>query len=103
MGGPNDIPLERVIDIAHSHGVPVLVDAAAQLPPVENLWKFTQMGADASIFSGGKDLRGPQSSGLVLGKQWLVDALRPQRPSQPQHRPPNESGQGGDAGPAGRG
>ena len=54
--------------------MPVLVDAAAQLPPVENLWKFTQMGADAAIFSGGKDLRGPQSSGLVLGKQWLVDA-----------------------------
>ena len=69
-----DIPLEKVIDIAHAHGVPVLVDAAAQLPPVENLWKFTQMGADAAIFSGGKDLRGPQSSGLVLGKQWLVDA-----------------------------
>ena len=74
MGGPNDIPLERVIDIAHARGVPVLVDAAAQLPPVENLWKFTQLGADAAIFSGGKDLRGPQSSGLVLGKQWLVDA-----------------------------
>ena len=74
MGGPNDLPLERVIDIAHAHGVPVLVDAAAQLPPVENLWKFTQMGADAAIFSGGKDLRGPQSSGLVLGRQWLVDA-----------------------------
>ena len=74
MGGPNDLPLEQVIDIAHAHGVPVLVDAAAQLPPVENLWKFTQMGADGAIFSGGKDLRGPQSSGLVLGKQWLVDA-----------------------------
>ena len=74
MGGPNDIPLEQVIDIAHARGVPVLVDAAAQLPPVENLWKFTQLGADAAIFSGGKDLRGPQSSGLVLGKQWLVDA-----------------------------
>lgn len=74
MGGAGDIPLEKVIDIAHTHGVPVLVDAAAQLPPVENLWNFTQMGADAAIFSGGKDLRGPQSSGLVLGKQWLIDA-----------------------------
>ena len=74
LGSPGDIPLEKVIDTAHAHGVPVLVDAAAQLPPVENLWKFTQMGADAAIFSGGKDLRGPQSSGLVLGKQWLIDA-----------------------------
>ncbi len=74
MGGPGDLPLEQVIDIAHARGVPVLVDAAAQLPPLENLWKFTQMGADAAIFSGGKDLRGPQSSGLVLGQQWLIDA-----------------------------
>ncbi len=74
MRTPGDIPLEMVIDVAHAHGVPVIVDAAAQLPPVENLWKFTQMGADAAIFSGGKDLRGPQSSGLVLGKQWIVDA-----------------------------
>ena len=74
MRTPGDIPLEKVVDVAHAHGVPVLVDAAAQLPPVENLWKFTQMGADAAIFSGGKDLRGPQSSGLVLGKQWLIDA-----------------------------
>ena len=74
MSGPGDVPLARVIEIAHARGIPVLVDAAAQLPPLENLWKFTQMGADAAIFSGGKDLRGPQSSGLVLGKQWLVDA-----------------------------
>lgn len=74
MGGTGDIPLERVIDIAHARNVPVLVDAAAQLPPVENLWNFTRMGADAAIFSGGKDLRGPQSSGLVLGRQWLIDA-----------------------------
>ena len=84
LGGPGDISLEKVIDISHAHGVPVLVDAAAQLPPVENLWKFTQMGADAAIFSGGKDLRGPQSSGLVLGKQWLIDACA-------RNGPPNHS------------
>ena len=84
LGGPGDISLEKVIDISHAHGVPVLVDAAAQLPPVENLWKFTQMGADAAIFSGGKDLRGPQSSGLVLGRQWLIDACA-------RNGPPNHS------------
>ncbi len=84
LGGPGDISLEKVIDISHAHGVPVLVDAAAQLPPVDNLWKFTQMGADAAIFSGGKDLRGPQSSGLVLGKQWLIDACA-------RNGPPNHS------------
>ena len=54
--------------VAHAHGVRVFVDAAAQIPPIANLWRFTrELGADAAIFSGGKGLRGPQSSGLVLG------------------------------------
>ena len=47
------VPLEEGIAIAHRHGIPLIVDAAAQLPPVENLWRFTQMGADLAIFSGG--------------------------------------------------
>jgi L-seryl-tRNA(Ser) seleniumtransferase len=69
------LPLEEVVAIAHTHNVPVLVDAAAQIPPIANLWHFTrELGADAAIFSGGKGLRGPQSSGLVLGRQSLVDA-----------------------------
>lgn len=66
------LPLERVIDIAHGKGVPVIVDAAAQLPPVENLWKYTGMGADLVIFSGGKTLCGPQDSGLILGRKDLI-------------------------------
>ena len=57
--------------------VPVIVDAAAQIPPVSSLWRFTtEVGADAVIFSGGKGLRGPQASGLVLGKRWIVDRCR---------------------------
>jgi L-seryl-tRNA(Ser) seleniumtransferase len=57
--------------------VPVIVDAAAQIPPVSSLWRFTtELGADAVILSGGKGLRGPQSSGLVLGKRWIVDRCR---------------------------
>lgn len=76
MTTPGDIPLPQVIEIAHAHGVPVIVDAAAQLPPVSNLWAFTQMGADLAIFSGGKDLRGPQSSGLVVGRRAIIDAMR---------------------------
>jgi L-seryl-tRNA(Ser) seleniumtransferase len=68
------VPLEEQIRTAHSHNVPVLVDAAAQLPPVENLWGFTEMGADLAIFSGGKGLCGPQSSGLVLGRRDLIEA-----------------------------
>jgi uncharacterized pyridoxal phosphate-dependent enzyme len=68
------VPLERQIAIAHKHGIPVVVDAAAQLPPVENLWYFTRMGADLVLFSGGKGLGGPQSSGLILGRADLIAA-----------------------------
>ena len=76
MNGPGEIPLEKFIEIAHARGIPVLVDAAAQLPPVENLWRFTQMGADAVAFSGGKDLHGPQASGLLLGRKEIIDTCR---------------------------
>lgn len=76
MTAPGDLPLTEVIRIAAARGVPVVVDAAAQLPPVSNLWDFTRMGAALAIFSGGKDLRGPQSSGLVLGRRDLIEACR---------------------------
>ncbi|HZS88463.1 MAG TPA: aminotransferase class V-fold PLP-dependent enzyme [Chloroflexota bacterium] len=68
------LPLDEVVAIAHRRDIPVIVDAAAQLPPRENLWRLTQAGADLVIFSGGKDLRGPQSSGLIVGRRDLVDA-----------------------------
>lgn len=71
---PGQIPLAQQIEIAHRHGLPLIVDAAAQLPPVENLWRFTQMGADLALFSGGKGLCGPQSSGLILGRRDLIAA-----------------------------
>jgi L-seryl-tRNA(Ser) seleniumtransferase len=81
---PGALSLEEVIASAHARGLPVLVDAAAQVPPVANLWHFTrELGADAAIFSGGKGLRGPQSSGLVLGRRSLVDACIPNGP--PNH------------------
>ncbi len=76
ISGRGDLPLETVIEIANRHNVPVVVDAAAQLPPVENLWRFTQMGAALAIFSGGKDLHGPQASGLVVGRKDLIAAMR---------------------------
>lgn len=70
------LSLEETLEIAHRDGVPVIVDAAAQLPPAENLWHFTRdLGADLVIFSGGKDLRGPQSSGLVVGRKDLIEAV----------------------------
>jgi L-seryl-tRNA(Ser) seleniumtransferase len=71
------LPIEDVVRAAREFGVPVIVDAAAQVPPVASLWRFTRdIGADAVLVSGGKGLRGPQASGLVLGKRWLVDRVR---------------------------
>ena len=70
------LPLPQVAEIAHAHGVPVLVDAAAEVPPVENLWRFVKEGADLVAFSGGKALRGPQSTGLILGRADLIEACR---------------------------
>ena len=67
--------LKSTITIADEFSIPVVVDAAAQVPPVENLWNFTQLGATAALFSGGKDLRGPQSSGLIVGKKEFVDTV----------------------------
>lgn len=64
--------LEEVVRAAHGKNVPVLVDAAAQLPPVSNLRKFTAAGADLVAFSGGKAIGGPQGSGLLVGKRDLI-------------------------------
>ena len=68
------LSLEQVIEISHSHGLPVLVDAASTLPPRENLYRYTRMGADMVIYSGGKGIRGPQSTGLLIGRKDLIDA-----------------------------
>jgi L-seryl-tRNA(Ser) seleniumtransferase len=74
---PVALPLADVVRIAKVRGIPVIVDAAAQLPPVENLWHFTKdLGADIAVFSGGKALRGPQASGLMVGDAGLIEAAR---------------------------
>ncbi|HQY30400.1 MAG TPA: aminotransferase class V-fold PLP-dependent enzyme [Thermomicrobiales bacterium] len=73
----NSLPLEYVVERAHAHGIPVIVDAAAQVPPLSNLTYFTrEMGVDVAIFSGGKNLRGPQNSGLVVGTEAMIRAMR---------------------------
>ena len=70
------LTLDETIKVAHAHGVPVVVDAAAELPPRANLWAIAKKGADLVIFSGGKEIAGPQSSGLVVGTRGLIDAAR---------------------------
>ena len=64
--------LAEVASAAHAHAIPVLVDAAAQLPPAENLRRFLAEGADLVAFSGGKAIGGPQSSGILAGRGDLV-------------------------------
>jgi len=66
------LPLSEVIELTHERGIPVIVDAAAELPPVENLKKYLKMGADIVLFSGGKDIGAPNDTGVILGKRELV-------------------------------
>src|SRR5215469_5661504 len=68
-----EIDRQTWLDVAHQHNVPCHMDAAADMPPIENLWKYTGMGYDLVSFSGGKGIRGPQNAGLLLGKKHLTD------------------------------
>lgn len=72
---PEDPPLRLVAEAAHQRGVPVIVDAAAQLPPEDNLRRFIEAGADLVAFSGGKALRGPQASGFLCGRKDLIQSV----------------------------
>jgi L-seryl-tRNA(Ser) seleniumtransferase len=70
-------PIEDVIAIARKHHIPVLVDAAAQIPPVSSFWHYTKvLGCEGVVFSGGKGIRGPQAAGLVLGTRELIAGCR---------------------------
>src|SRR5437762_1504770 len=74
--GEGKISREDWVRVAHSHNVPCFNDAAADVPPISNLWNYTQMGFDLVTFSGGKGLRGPQCSGLLLGRKDLIEAAK---------------------------
>ncbi|MEX0314418.1 MAG: aminotransferase class V-fold PLP-dependent enzyme [Allomuricauda sp.] len=71
-----EISREEFVALGKKHGVPTFIDCAADVPPVENLFKFTKMGFDLVAFSGGKGIRGPQSAGLLLGKRKYIEAAR---------------------------
>ncbi|HEY7537439.1 MAG TPA: aminotransferase class V-fold PLP-dependent enzyme [Gaiellaceae bacterium] len=70
------VPLRRVCELAGRHDVPVIVDAAAELPPASNLRRFLEEGAALVAFSGGKAIRGPQGSGILAGRRDLVESVR---------------------------
>ena len=67
-------PLEEVVRVGKRYNIPIIVDAANQVPPVENLRKFISMGVDLVAMSGGKGIRGPQASGLLFGRRDLIAA-----------------------------
>jgi L-seryl-tRNA(Ser) seleniumtransferase len=69
-----EISREEWIRVARQHGVPTFNDAAADVPPISNLWNYTKMGFDLVTFSGGKGIRGPQNAGLLLGRKDLIAA-----------------------------
>ncbi len=64
------------VALGKKHNIPTMVDMAADVPPVSNLWKFNDMGFSLVCVSGGKDIRGPQSAGILMGKKELIAAAR---------------------------
>lgn len=72
--GPEVMRTEELIQFGKRAGVPVLVDAAAEVPPASNLTRFIEMGADLVAFSGGKGIQGPQSTGILAGRKDLIEA-----------------------------
>ena len=80
------IPIEEVVEVGKERDIPVVVDSAAYLPPVSNLHKFTDMGADIACFSGGKAIKAPSNTGMMLGNgkgAEIIEAVR-------SHSFPNE-------------
>jgi len=74
--GKSSITHEDFVAVAKKHKIPTLLDAAADVPPVENLFKYQKIGFDLVTFSGGKMIRGPQSAGLLFGRKDLITAAR---------------------------
>jgi L-seryl-tRNA(Ser) seleniumtransferase len=73
------IPFDEIVAIANKYDLPVVVDAASELPPVSNLSKFIEMGADLVCFSGGKAIKGPNNTGMLLGSKRgapIINAIR---------------------------
>ena len=74
------VPLRKVVEIARRHDVPVIVDAAAELPPRANLRRYISEGADLVVFSGGKEIGGPNDAGILCGRRDLIKLATLQAP-----------------------
>lgn len=74
--GEHLIEREEFVDIGKRYNIPTFNDAAADVPPVDNLYKYIEMGFDLVTFSGGKAIRGPQSTGLLFGRKDLIEAAK---------------------------
>jgi L-seryl-tRNA(Ser) seleniumtransferase len=67
---------QQWLTLSKKHKIPAMIDIAADVPPVENLWKFNDMGYDVVCVSGGKAIRGPQSAGILMGRKEIIAAAR---------------------------
>jgi uncharacterized pyridoxal phosphate-dependent enzyme len=76
FGVPDSISHEEFVRIAKRHNIPTFIDAAADVPPVDNLFRFQRIGFDLITFSGGKMICGPQSAGLLFGRKDLIEAAK---------------------------
>jgi L-seryl-tRNA(Ser) seleniumtransferase len=72
--GAGQIKRPEFVEVGRARGIPSLIDAAADVPPVERLSEYTRLGFDLVCVSGGKAMRGPQCSGLLLGRKHLIEA-----------------------------
>jgi L-seryl-tRNA(Ser) seleniumtransferase len=73
---PGALDFATVVEVAHGRGVPIIVDSASTLPPLDHLRRWIRWGADLVVYSGGKGIRGPQDSGMLAGRKDLIEAAR---------------------------